>query len=197
MTLENKPGVCIRCGARLDIAENQSTPEQRQGKAFATRYCAGCVVQLPTHEPIIAIETVECFYCGKLSKYSTCSEECRKAHNKKMAQGNFANPEEMRQILNGGNYFQHPIKHYIAMSGSHGCLPDHCEVFETYADAVADLVQLFELGRTRAARLKKNSYLELVPSPIESRDEEFGWGAEYCEIQTCDCDEPAVHSDSQ
>ena len=144
MTLETN---CIRCGARLDIAENQSTEAQRQGKAFATRYCAQCVVKLPTLEPIVEI----------------------------------------------------PVrpKHYIAMSGSHGCLPDHCEVFETYADAVADLVQLFELGRTRAARLKKNSYLELVPSPIESRDEEFGWGAEYCEIQTCDCDKPAVNSDSQ
>ena len=88
-------------------------------------------------------------------------------------------------------------KHYIAMSGSHGCLPDHCEVFETHADAVSDLAMLFELGRTRKARLRKNSYLELTPSPIEARDEDFGFGAEYCEITECDCDNPAIHSDSE
>ena len=82
------------------------------------------------------------------------------------------------------------------MSGMHGCLPDHCEVFETYADADADLVQLFELGRTREARLRKNSYLELTPSPIELADEEFSFGAEYCEITECTCDDPSVHSDS-
>ena len=68
MTLENKPGVCIRCGARLDIAENQSTPEQRQGKAFATRYCAQCVVQLPTHEPIVEVKVITARVASKLIK---------------------------------------------------------------------------------------------------------------------------------
>lgn len=86
-------------------------------------------------------------------------------------------------------------KHYIAMSGSHGCLPDHCEVFESYADAVTDLVDLFELGRTRKARLRKDSYLELTPSPIEQA-QDVSFDAEYCEITECDCDNPAQHSDS-
>jgi hypothetical protein len=78
----------------------------------------------------------------------------------------------------------------------HGCLPDHCDAFETCADAVADLVQLFELGRTRAARLRKNSYLELTPNSIEKANEEFSFGADYCEITECNCDDPSVHSDS-
>lgn len=77
--------------------------------------------------------------------------------------------------------------HYIAMSGSHGCLPDHCEVFNTKLDAVEDLVSLFELGRTRKGILRRDSYLELG-----QRD-----GAEYCEITTCNCDNPMQHSDSQ
>jgi hypothetical protein len=88
------------------------------------------------------------------------------------------------------------LPHYIAMSGQHGCLPDHCEVFESKKDAVQDLGQLFELGRTRAARLRKDSYLELTPNPIEERQGE-DFGAEYCEITECDCDNPLVHSDSR
>jgi hypothetical protein len=79
-----------------------------------------------------------------------------------------------------------PVTHFIAMSGSHGCLPDHCEVFETCADSVEDLTNLFELGRTRKARLAKFRYLELT------RED----GAEYCEITECDCATPGVHSDS-
>jgi hypothetical protein len=88
------------------------------------------------------------------------------------------------------------VPHYIAMSGQHGCLPDHCEVFESKKDAVQDLVQLFELGRTRAARLRKDSYLELIPNPIEEKQGE-DFGAEYCEITVCDCDNPLAHSDSR
>jgi hypothetical protein len=86
-------------------------------------------------------------------------------------------------------------KHYVAMSGMHGCLPDHCEVFETLADAVSNLTQLFELGSTRQARLKKNLYLELELSPVEKNQDVF-FGADYCEIQECTCNDPFVHSDS-
>jgi hypothetical protein len=86
-------------------------------------------------------------------------------------------------------------KHYIAMSGMHGCLPDHCEVFETREDAVSDLVFLFDLGRTRTARLRKESYLKLTPSAVERR-QDVDFGADYCEITECDCDNPSIHSDS-
>ena len=87
------------------------------------------------------------------------------------------------------------MQHFIAMSGSHGCLPDHCEVFPTFDAAVADLVSLFELGSVRERRLRSNRYLGLVPSPIEKRQGVY-FGAEYCEIDGCDCDTPNVHSDS-
>ncbi len=86
--------------------------------------------------------------------------------------------------------------HYIAMSGQHGCMPDHCEVFDTHGEAVEDLTQLFELGRTRKARLRKDSYLELTPNPVEENQGE-DFGAEYCEVTRCDCDNPLVHSDSR
>jgi hypothetical protein len=82
-------------------------------------------------------------------------------------------------------------RHFIAMSGSHGCLPDSCEVFPEYQSAVDSLAELFGLGRTRKARLFADRTLELVPGIGE---DEFG--AEYCEIQECGCDNPGVHSDS-
>ena len=87
-------------------------------------------------------------------------------------------------------------QHYIAMSGMHGCLPDHCEVYETLEDAVSDLANVFDLGRTRQARLKADKYLELTPTPIEQA-QEMDFGAEYCEIQVCTCADPSTHSDSQ
>lgn len=85
--------------------------------------------------------------------------------------------------------------HYIAMSGSYGCIPDHCEVFETLTDAVEDLVQLFELGKDRAIRLRDNRHIQLELSPVE-RNQGRHFGAEYCEIHTCACDTPEIHSDT-
>ena len=83
------------------------------------------------------------------------------------------------------------LKHFIAMSGSHGCLPDHCQSYTTLASAVDDLTELFGLGRTRRARLKAELYLELTPT-----FEEDEFGAEYCEIHTCECATPEVHNDN-
>ena len=80
----------------------------------------------------------------------------------------------------------HP-SHFIAMSGEHGCIPDHCEWYPTFADAVNDLVSLFELGRTRKTNLRKYRSAELGPQ----------FGAEYCEIVECDCNTPEIHSDSE
>ena len=69
-----------------------------------------------------------------------------------------------------------PRKHYIAGSGSHGCLYDNCEVYQSHKDAVNSLADTFELGRTRKTKLRKESYLELGPND----------GADYCEITECD-----------
>jgi hypothetical protein len=87
------------------------------------------------------------------------------------------------------------VKHYIAMSGMHGCLPDYCEVHEALPDAINDLVNLFELGRERTKALRQAKYLELVRNPVEIAEERC-FGADYCEITACDCDTPEVHSDS-
>jgi hypothetical protein len=112
----------------------------------------------------------------------------------------FLNPKDYHQ--SAYEYARHigilpaALKHWIAMSGSHGCLPDNCEVFETRKGAVDSLVSLFELGRTRAARLKKTGYLELTLSPIEQA-QDVSFGADYCEITQCDCDNPLEHSDNQ
>jgi hypothetical protein len=84
------------------------------------------------------------------------------------------------------NYCRTKHTHFIAMSGAHGCLPDSCNAYETYQDAVDSLADLFELGRTRKARLFADRYLEL-----KSID-----AAEYCEIQTCQCAEPWSHCDA-
>jgi hypothetical protein len=77
--------------------------------------------------------------------------------------------------------------HYIAMSGSHGCLPDSCNAYEQYDSAVAELASMFELGRTRKARLFADGTLELEPEND---------GAEYCEIVSCQCAKPWEHCDA-
>lgn len=76
--------------------------------------------------------------------------------------------------------------HYILLGGEHGCLPDYCAAFKTYADAVNDAAQLYELGRRRVRELRASGNLELNPG----RD-----GASYCEIVSCDCDKPWTHSE--
>jgi hypothetical protein len=86
-------------------------------------------------------------------------------------------------------------KHYIAMAGLHGYLPNVCEAFCTQTDAVDYLASIHELGVRRRRKLAKNNYLELnmhgshrPPVPAD--------GNEYCEIQECECDDPVVHCDS-
>jgi len=85
-------------------------------------------------------------------------------------------------------------KHYIAMGGLHGYLPSHCDVYPTYNDAVESLVELYSLGKKRKKELQDNSYLELY-----LHGDKFPFicdGNEYCEITECNCDNPAIHSDS-
>jgi hypothetical protein len=73
------------------------------------------------------------------------------------------------------------MSHYHAVSGDHGCMPDHNSYCLTVTDAVDDLASLFNLGKRRRAELKRNWSLELN----SHRD-----GAEYCEINECgeDCE---------
>jgi hypothetical protein len=63
----------------------------------------------------------------------------------------------------------------MAMSGSHGCIPDNCTWHkgqDAYAEACESLISLFSLGRERATVLRHDGYLEL-----HKRD-----GAKYCSV---------------
>jgi hypothetical protein len=85
-------------------------------------------------------------------------------------------------------------KHYVAMGGSRGCLPDYCEVHTTLSDAVEDLARTYVTASKKA--LRQNRYCDLSRS---LRHPVFGGAsgdaAEYCEIQECSCDNPLIHSD--
>jgi hypothetical protein len=76
--------------------------------------------------------------------------------------------------------------HYIVGNGEPGCLYDGCAVVRTLDDAVKYLSDMFNLGRTRRATLRRARYLSLNPA----KD-----GASYCEIQHCNCAEPWVHDE--
>ena len=76
-------------------------------------------------------------------------------------------------------------RHFIAMSGTHGCIPDNIHVFEKRLDAVNYIIDIFELPRygSKAGDLRKTGYVELG----------HGFGADYAEIQACDCSHPEIH----
>ena len=84
------------------------------------------------------------------------------------------------------------MPHYIAGSGTHGCLYDYCHAHETFEDAVQDLVALHNLGRVRERRLRNDRYLSLKATFAE----ELSYGADYCEVNTCECIDPERHNDS-
>jgi len=86
--------------------------------------------------------------------------------------------------------------HYIAMSGYHGCLPDHLACFKKYSEAVRDLIDVFQLPRdgVKAAELRKCGYVELDEADWPGRNE-HRYGAEYAEIQKCNCDHPKIHDE--
>ena len=73
--------------------------------------------------------------------------------------------------------------HYIAMSGTHGCLPDYCHTYDTIDEAVDALMDLHELDETLRTEFIEYQYIELT------------YGAEYAEVVECDCDDPDCHND--
>jgi hypothetical protein len=78
------------------------------------------------------------------------------------------------------------MKHYIAMAGLHGCLPQYIAVHETYDSAVEGLTQLHELSGEESAELYEDGSLEL---------DLHIHGNEYCEIEECGCNDPDCHAD--
>jgi hypothetical protein len=75
-------------------------------------------------------------------------------------------------------------KHYIAMSGIMGCLPETCQSFDRFSDAVDFLVDLWDDHRGVRRQLKAFHIWY---------DE--GNSLDYCEIDSCTCNEPAIHND--
>jgi hypothetical protein len=76
--------------------------------------------------------------------------------------------------------------HYIAMSGSYGCLPDNVAVFERKSEAINHIINTFELpiNGTKADNLRKTRYTNL------GRD----YGADYAEIVKCECNNIGIHN---
>lgn len=79
--------------------------------------------------------------------------------------------------------------HYIAMAGLHGCIPNYCDVYASFDDAVESLCQVHDLGPYSRFRkeLKKHGYTELNLRKH---------GNAYAEVSECSCEEPWIHSDS-
>lgn len=76
---------------------------------------------------------------------------------------------------------------YVAMNGEFGCMPDSVGYYRTEKDAVDGLSELFELGRTRKAELRRYKFLRLKPED----------GAAYCDINPMrvvfSCEGPMHH----
>ena len=77
-------------------------------------------------------------------------------------------------------------QHFIAMSGSYGCIPDNIATFERKADAIYHIICTFELalyGR-KADNLREVGYADLGGD----------YGADYAEIVRCTCDNVEIHN---
>jgi len=70
-------------------------------------------------------------------------------------------------------------KHYIAMAGLHGYLPQYYASHDTYEEAMEDLISLHEIeDRELKEELKETGFVYL--------DIQYH-GNEYAEIIECDC----------
>jgi hypothetical protein len=78
-------------------------------------------------------------------------------------------------------------KHFIALSGYHGHLPDRMAVFSKRIDAVDHLIGMFKfpVNGSRADDLRKSGYTEL------GRD----FDADYAKVEECNCGHPEIHGD--
>lgn len=71
-----------------------------------------------------------------------------------------------------------PSKVYLAGSGEYGCLYDSVTVHTSREAAVTELIERFDLARSRrAGLLRRDLYLDLNPHED---------GAEYCEVVQAD-----------
>ena len=76
------------------------------------------------------------------------------------------------------------MKHYIGMSGSHGCLPDYNSgSCRTKLDAALAIANVFDKSDSWARKFASRMYHDFKP----------GEGASYAEIMECNCAKPSEH----
>lgn len=83
--------------------------------------------------------------------------------------------------------------HFIALGGSHGCLPDNCQAYETLESAIDGLDFIYELETWQRVELSKLSTLRDADGLSVALNADQG-GA-YCEVSRCDCSEPWIHGE--
>lgn len=79
-------------------------------------------------------------------------------------------------------------KHYIAMAGLHGCLPNYVASHDDRDSALFDLISMHELNADAGLvrDLKETGIVEL---DVQEH------GNEYAEVIECDCNHPEQHDD--
>lgn len=77
------------------------------------------------------------------------------------------------------------MKHYIAMGGLYGCLPDNCSAYKTKEDAIGGLNCIYELEDDQIKDLESSGHTNLTQEQ----------GGQYCEVLECDCNEPWEHDE--
>lgn len=77
-------------------------------------------------------------------------------------------------------------KHFIAMAGLYGYLPNYSACHETKTAAAEDLASMHDMSERAMFRLRHEMYIDLDLQ----RD-----GNEYCEIVVCQCDDADCHQE--
>lgn len=77
------------------------------------------------------------------------------------------------------------MKHFIAMGGTYGCLPDNCSAYHTKEDAIEGLNLIYELDEDQVKNLEVSNYTNLTPEQ----------GGQHCTVSECNCDEPWEHDE--
>ena len=77
------------------------------------------------------------------------------------------------------------MKHFIAMGGEFGCMPDNCSTCRSFEGAVSTLDTIYELSETQV------KYLKAIGIAYLTREQ----GGAYCDVSECDCDTPWIHDE--
>lgn len=84
----------------------------------------------------------------------------------------------LQDAISWAREYPWPAARWVAMSGSHGCLPDYWSCCASRETALEALRELFGFGGRISRVLARDGYTALGR----------GAGAEYCEVVECECD---------